>query len=511
MGKFLAIQAFAKPHYLSLGFIEDSRIEEGEKLSEDDIKDLEKLDPLRRAFKLAEYAENATSAPGQTVNLKNSYLRIKEDLETFSRGVLTTCQNMDEVETILEHRPEKKDKTAAEKQPNFKKALWEGRADFVSHPYFQEYFHKRMMGKMGVGSRLPDLFHMPYALLLFCFYPLIVFADFFRDADILFKEKKEKETGIFGFFRKKMHTPILRQNVHVAIQSAFLLLIVLMMWNPIEEAHDDDDKFEHRIISYMVLMATLMFFVEEGIDFLITQNEKGKGFFFEAFWSIFSLFTRFLLLVGLTTFLIADLFYYPDIKNRAVLPGDNVLNVSFTLVSLGVAGEFFKILRFLLLFQALGPMVICVINCVQDAVKTLAIYIVIFCSFAIFAWGMFKPFHQAFLNDDMQKELEKKYNLTNADAAQSRDSLFHRLLWRIYSAGDQTGMQIKHVDAGASHEFSHSFILMGWALYQLVVAIIMINLLIAVMNNTFSEVWQTADTKWKYSKSYYQVFNCNIA
>ena len=43
-------------------------------------------------------------------------------------------------------------------------------------------------------------------------------------------------------------------------------------------------------------------------------------------------------------------------------------------------------------------------------------------------------------------------------------------------------------------------------LYPLFVAIIMINLLIAVMNNTFSEVWQTADTKWKYSRSYYQVF-----
>merc|ERR1719220_141942 len=237
------------------------------------------------------------------------------------------------------------------------------------------------------------------------------------------------------------------------------------MWNPIEEAHDDHDKTEHRIISYMVLMATLVFFVEEGIDFLITQNEKGKGFFFEAFWSIFSLFTRFLLLVGLAAFLIADLVYYPNIKNRAVLPGDNVLNVSFTLVSLGVAGEFFKILRFLLLFQTLGPMVICVINCVQDAVKTLAIYIVIFCSFAIFAWGMFKPFHQAFNNHNStvaKDTLNKTYNFETADAALSRDGLFHRLLWKMYSAGDQTGMQIKYSDGRASHTFSHSFILMGW-------------------------------------------------
>ena len=101
MGKFLAIQAFAKPYYLSLGFIEDDRIEQ-ENLDDDDIKDLEKLDPLRRAFKLSEYAENTTMEQGQAVNLANSYLHVKEELETFSRGVLTTCHNMAEVELILE-------------------------------------------------------------------------------------------------------------------------------------------------------------------------------------------------------------------------------------------------------------------------------------------------------------------------------------------------------------------------------------------------------------------------
>ena len=106
MGKFLAIQAFAKPHYISLGFIEDDRIEQ-ENLDDDDIKDLEKLDPLRRAFKLSEYAENSTAEQGETVNLESSYLHVKEELETFSRGVLTTCHNMAEVELILEHTPEK--------------------------------------------------------------------------------------------------------------------------------------------------------------------------------------------------------------------------------------------------------------------------------------------------------------------------------------------------------------------------------------------------------------------
>ena len=98
-----------------------------------------------------------------------------------------------------------------------------------------------------------------------------------------------------------------------------------------------------------------------------------------------------------------------------------------------------------------------------------------------------------------------KYDFKKADAALSRDGLFHRLLWNVFSAKDQDGMQIKYKNGKASHRFSHSLILMGWALYQVIMAIIMINLLIAIMNNTFSEVWQTADKKWKYSRTYYQV------
>ena len=59
------IQAFSKSHYLTLGLIGDNRIDEDE-INDDAIEDLEKLDPLRRAFKLAEFAENSTSEAGQT-------------------------------------------------------------------------------------------------------------------------------------------------------------------------------------------------------------------------------------------------------------------------------------------------------------------------------------------------------------------------------------------------------------------------------------------------------------
>ena len=71
--KYLTFKAYTRPHYLSLGIMEETRIpEEGDihRLGEifshlchihrSDLEDLHHLDPLRRAFALAEEAENIT-------------------------------------------------------------------------------------------------------------------------------------------------------------------------------------------------------------------------------------------------------------------------------------------------------------------------------------------------------------------------------------------------------------------------------------------------------------------
>ena len=56
-----------------------------------------------------------------------------------------------------------------------------------------------------------------------------------------------------------------------------------------------------------------------------------------------------------------------------------------------------------------------------------------------------------------------------------------------------------------SLEFSHLMGLVLWGIYQIIIYILMLNLLIAVMNTSYSELWQNAQKEWKYSKSYFQV------
>ena len=139
MSKFLALQAYAKPHYLALGLIVDER-EDVDNAADEDLVDLEKLDPLRRALRLARKADDFNVISDRTSNLNSNYQGIKDKLDAFSCSILTQCKDLKEVATILEHKPQG---TEAElKQSNLMKALWEGRKEFVAHPFFQEYFNQ---------------------------------------------------------------------------------------------------------------------------------------------------------------------------------------------------------------------------------------------------------------------------------------------------------------------------------------------------------------------------------
>ena len=56
-----------------------------------------------------------------------------------------------------------------------------------------------------------------------------------------------------------------------------------------------------------------------------------------------------------------------------------------------------------------------------------------------------------------------------------------------------------------SVEFSHFMGLIFWAVYQIITVILILNILFAMMNTTYSDVWQNKDEEWIYSKTFYQV------
>ena len=101
-----------------LGIMEERRIPEEADvhIHTADLDDLQKLDPLRRAFALAEEAEYITTKGNYTsTNLhpwllyfafagkgmtELNYANIQTDLGTYMHTVLTQCADMEEVEVI---------------------------------------------------------------------------------------------------------------------------------------------------------------------------------------------------------------------------------------------------------------------------------------------------------------------------------------------------------------------------------------------------------------------------
>ena len=88
------------------------------------------------------------------------------------------------------------------------------------------------------------------------------------------------------------------------------------------------------------------------------------------------------------------------------------------------------------------------------------------------------------------------------------------IFWRnIYADGPNKMFIVKNYtwngtdapEKDFSLEFSHVMPMAFWGIYQVIVVILMLNLLIAIMNNRFDKVWATSDREWKYSKSFYQV------
>ena len=89
-------------------------------------------------------------------------------------------------------------------------------------------------------------------------------------------------------------------------------------------------------------------------------------------------------------------------------------------------------------------------------------------------------------------------------------AIFSLMFWRVLD-GDMSSAMIQNKEnynnktSVFSLEFSHAMGLTMWAMYQGLAAILLINLLVALMNSTYMKVWQNVDMEWKFSRTFFQV------
>ena len=315
-----------------------------------------------------------------------------------------------------------------------------------------------------------------------------------------------REVPFFGYFRMIIHRPILRIITYHLMEFFFLISLSLTLIDPLDEDKDHQTGREKQVQVYDYI--TLVFIVSQFIVSLIDLGRR-RWQSLSSFWQIYNIVNSIVLGVGGLTAWLAFIDMEDD--NRADLSGNSLVNVGSTIFAVGASMSLLKPLRWFLLNRTLGPVVVCIIKVLKDAFNIFRIFLVVFGAFSITSYFMFKPFY---LHD-------KQYKLHQDDLV-SLKGLFGAMFWRVFDAGqpqyaavlranitdcskDNTNKDDEYDINCVSSEFSHLMGMTIWAVYQAITVILLINILIAMMNTTYHRIWESSDTQWKYSKSFYQI------
>lgn len=120
---------------------------------------------------------------------------------------------------------------------------------------------------------------------------------------------------------------------------------------------------------------------------------------------------------------------------------------------------------------------------------------------------MLKPFQEAYHKSHQNNSTTFTFTFIDDSSVQTFKKLTNAYFWKIVFADDEGGARIKKWgddDVDFSLQFSHFIISANWGLYQIVMAILMLNVLIAIMNTTYAQMWEMIDVEWKFSKTCYK-------
>ena len=316
------------------------------------------------------------------------------------------------------------------------------------------------------------------ALLLFCCSIFVVFFDLFRDADILFvrsetvKNRRRESNGgeaneskFFAYFREKIHIKIYRMIIYHFIYAIYLSLLVLMVQKPFGDDHLNGNYWSH----WSAALAGF-FAINFLVDDIISLVETGPRYFFKSFWFPYKLAKNLIMTVGLVVGALCKN------ENRADLSGNQPLNIAGSFVAIGLGLEIFVLLRIVVRLEYLGPVCLCLTSVFKDVLRIMPVYTLIFAAHAITALALFVPFQE-------RSDSNHNYTLIE-DNLSSKKNLLSSMWWRIIFSEEASSSHIRQKDAADedfSFEFFHFTCMTVWAVYQIMVAILMLNILIAIM------------------------------
>ncbi|EDO48346.1 predicted protein, partial [Nematostella vectensis] len=441
-------RALASPVYMSLTFLSCK-------------------DPVRQAFELnKELVELADIE----YEFRSDYLQLSQQCEEFAVALLDQCRDMSEIEQMMSvpDMDGALTKNGSKSLGVLDYAINNKNGRFVAHPYCQMMLNSVIYGDFHTWEKMGVTLKILFALLFTIFIPVWAIVYFFTPTSCL---------------SQKLATPILKFIMHTGAFGLFLLLLILSSIQRFISSNTFLLKFLFNFSDILITIWIFGLIVQELKD----MWRQGKERYLSQWWNLVTL-----AMLGL--FIISGILWVAGSALSVSKEGSLAESYRFILLAnafftIGVLLAFLHFSNAVQVNSTLGPLQLSLVKMVKDILKFLLLFFLIYLAFVVALRRVYSQYVWAG---------KTPHTISLYSVFCSVQGSMRLVFWAIF---DKTELEEFNTDPSFPTKITQSTGEVLFALFNIASILVAINMLIAMMSNSFQKVADSEDFLWKFSRT----------
>lgn len=444
------------------------------------------IDPILEAFNLSvELRRCSTISP----EFRVAYEELASEISTFAVDIIACCRNTEEMHMVLRQK-EGMTASGGFNYPRLILALDYKQKEFVAHPNTQQIVETAWVGKWHEWRLKPGyirMFHMVsriFLLPIMCIMCMVL----------------PRHS-----FVKHWSIPLNKMISHNASYMVFLILIFI-------ESNQDKAAQQRKPPDTGLEIVLIIYVVGFLWGSLRICAIQGPTRFFRNLWNCFDLI---MYVLYLFTFFFWLASYLDSIDNDQIdlerkywHPLDPIL-VAEGCFAVAVIMSYFRLIYLCRLSYYIGPLQISLGKMSADIARYITIFTIIILAFTA-GLCTFYQYYDGMVQTDDASGIKTAQVSSFVDFASTLKTFF----WALFcmSALETGDVIIENLPGETEsttiinkHTFTEAIGYICFALFEIITVIIILNMLIATMSNTFQRVTDNVDVEWTFGKTLFYV------
>eukprot|EP00092_Neocalanus_flemingeri_P006843 GFUD01007388.1.p1 GENE.GFUD01007388.1~~GFUD01007388.1.p1 ORF type:complete len:851 (-),score=173.68 GFUD01007388.1:141-2651(-) len=448
-------------------------------------------DPVTESFHNAFVAKRLAR---DHVEYANKFKSIVKENRKFAVDMLDLCKTTDEAALFLSTAFKKETyftETHIERMahPRLEVAIVTRNIEFVAHDFCQQILRDKLMQSEETGELLPwnsTTFLDKGVYIISCIFllPIFIVCKVVIDISMCCRptsdsvgedpENNENNEGVHRKNASRFFTFFtFPQNRFIAQSISLLVFLGFLITTVLEETI----RFRWVIITF-----SLSHLLRDIGRF--RESVKRKSF---RFWDFYSMVTDVLLVSGASLAIVSTEISSDELKH-------DLRQTEACLTGIGVTLAITKLFYWCQLSSWLGPLAISIKKVFSDILMVTTAYLIFYLAFTV---GIKYIMSVPISTEDAKKcgddEIYNRFS-TFFHKENTTDGALKTALWSMFDPGHPEYL-------GCAYGFARSTALTLWGLYQIVNITILINLLVALMNNTMALINKDKEKQWKFYRT----------